>query len=99
MSNQEKQAAKMKAKAALQKFLTAVVQPTKEDLMQNQLEVRVETVYGLPKVYPVNAQAKKLAELLGTKTFTPFQMKAAKELGFVFVPVASAAQQALAGVL
>ncbi len=32
------------------------------------LEVTIKTVYGLPKVYPVNEAAQALADIAGTKT-------------------------------
>jgi hypothetical protein len=68
--------------------------------MEKQLQVRVETVYGVNRVYPVNDQAKKLATLLGTKTFTPYHMKNAAAMGFNFVTSQSLAElQALQSVL
>lgn len=50
-----------------------------------QLTVRVTNVYGNRAVYPVCDLAKKLADLLGTKTFTDEAREKLANIGFTFV--------------
>ena len=46
------------------------------------LLVEYKNVYGNELVYPVNAKAKAIAKLAGSKTLTPQVIQIAKELGF-----------------
>jgi|TARA_R110002167_G_scaffold333498_1_gene540593 hypothetical protein len=46
------------------------------------LLVEYKNVYGNELVYPVNAKAKAIARLAGSKTLTPQAIRIAKELGF-----------------
>ena len=46
------------------------------------LLVEYKNVYGNELVYPVNAKAKAIAKLAGSKTLTPQAIRIAKELGF-----------------
>lgn len=47
------------------------------------ITVRITNVYGNRTVYPVCATALKLADLIGTKTFTPRALEQIKGLGYV----------------
>jgi hypothetical protein len=49
------------------------------------LLVEYKNVYGNELVYPVNAKAKAIAKLAGSKTLTPQAILIAKELGFRIV--------------
>jgi hypothetical protein len=55
----------------------------------------MRSVYGAQKIYPVNAAAEKLAELVGAKTLSGRQLAMAQDLGcsvkFVEDPKARAA--------
>lgn len=44
--------------------------------------VHIREVYGRPTVYPVNETAKLLAQLAGTKTFTPQALATVAKLGY-----------------
>jgi len=46
------------------------------------ITVRITNVYGNRTVYPVCATALKLADLIGTKTFTPRAIEQIKGLGY-----------------
>lgn len=46
------------------------------------ITVRITNVYGNRAVYPVCATALKLADLIGTKTFTPRTLEQIKGLGY-----------------
>ena len=46
------------------------------------LRVRVADQYGRPVIYPVNQQAKWLADVAQTKTLTPHAIKIARQMGF-----------------
>ena len=50
-----------------------------------ELTIRVTNVYGNRAVYPVCETAKRLTQLLGTKTFTPDAIEHLKGIGFSFV--------------
>jgi len=39
--------------------------------MALKMEVKVDKVYGVLKLYPVSAEAKAIAKIAGTKTLTP----------------------------
>ena len=56
--------------------------------MNTRVEVEVRNVYGVPTVYPVNEQAKLLAEMVGTKTLTHKTLAMAERMGFSVVTVA-----------
>jgi hypothetical protein len=47
-------------------------------------QIEVKEVYGNRTIYPVNDQAKLLAQIAGTKTLTVGTLNLAKKLGFVF---------------
>ncbi len=47
-----------------------------------QITVRIANNYGARTVYPVCEVARKLAELIGTKTFTDRALAQIKELGY-----------------
>lgn len=51
----------------------------------NRVIVEVREVYGTLKAYPVNDQAKRLAELAGTKTLTGRAMRLASDMGLIVV--------------
>ena len=50
-----------------------------------ELEVKVKNVYGNTYYYPTCRDGETLAELAGTKTLTPANMKLANRLGYTFV--------------
>ena len=51
--------------------------------MKIVIEVAVKSVYGSLKIYPVNESAKRLAELIGTKTLNNGDLdRAAQAFGF-----------------
>ena len=50
--------------------------------MDTILEVQVRTVYGTDRIYPINEQARKVAELVGRKTLTKDDLAKLKDLGF-----------------
>ena len=51
--------------------------------MNTNILVRITNNYGSRAVYPVCDTAKKLAALVGTKTFTPETLARIQGLGFV----------------
>lgn len=50
--------------------------------MQTTITVRITNVYGNRCVYPVCEVARKLADLIGTKTFTERAIAQIKSLGY-----------------
>jgi hypothetical protein len=48
----------------------------------NAITVRITNNYGARAVYPVCETAHKLADLVGTKTFTPAALKKIEALGY-----------------
>jgi hypothetical protein len=50
-----------------------------------ELIVKIKTVYGVDKIYPVNEAAKFIAEIAGTVTLTAAAIKAAKKAGYTIV--------------
>jgi len=52
--------------------------------MSTIIEVEIKTAYGNERIYPVNEAGRKLARLVGSKTFTRETVALAKELGFSF---------------
>ena len=50
----------------------------------NTITVRITNNYGARAVYPVCETARKLADLIGTKTFTDRAIDQLKALGYVF---------------
>ena len=50
--------------------------------MNTTITVRVTNNYGTRAVYPVCETAQKLADLIGTKTFTPAALAKIQALGF-----------------
>ena len=60
---------------------------TKENHMDNIIQIRVKDVYGKPTVYPVNIQAHRLAHLVGTKTLTHNALAGAEAMGFTIQEV------------
>jgi len=53
------------------------------------IQVTIKSVYGNDLVYPVCDTAKKLVELAGRKTFTDWDIKLIKELGYKFETVSA----------
>lgn len=47
-----------------------------------ELIVKIKTVYGVDKIYPVNDAAKIIAEIANTTTLTEQAIKLAKQLGY-----------------
>jgi len=52
--------------------------------MTTIIEVEIKTAYGNERIYPVNEAGRKLALLVGCRTFTREVVALAKELGFKF---------------
>ena len=52
--------------------------------MNTIIEVEIKTAYGNERIYPTNEAGRKLARLVGSKTFTRDIIALAKELGFSF---------------
>lgn len=50
--------------------------------MDATLEVQVKLIYGTKRIYPINEQAKRVAFLLGRKTFTEDDVTKLKAIGF-----------------
>jgi len=48
------------------------------------IQVEIKTAYGNERIYPTNEAGRKLAKLIGSKTFTRETIALAKELGFTF---------------
>ena len=44
--------------------------------------VTVRRVYGLPVIYPANANARAFSAIAGTKTITPAMLRHIRALGF-----------------
>ena len=47
-----------------------------------ELIVKIKTVYGVEKIYPVCEAAKTIAEIAGTTTLTKETIALAKKLGY-----------------
>ncbi len=47
-----------------------------------KIQIKVKSVYGVERIYPVNDTAVKFGRLVGTKTFTKEQLKIIKDLGY-----------------
>lgn len=47
-----------------------------------QIEIEIKNVYGKINIYPINAEAKVFAELLGQKTLTLRDIAIIKTLGY-----------------
>jgi len=54
----------------------------------NTVTVSLREVYGVVRIYPVNARAMSLLSLAGTKTFSKDHLRAIEELGFTVRTVA-----------
>ena len=50
--------------------------------MNTQIVVLIKNVYGEELSYPVNEQARLLAQIAGTKTLTPATLQRAHAMGF-----------------
>lgn len=55
--------------------------------MNNQLHIQIKTVFGKEMIYPANDQARRLCEMVGSKTLTPQIIRDACTMGFVMVEV------------
>jgi hypothetical protein len=47
-----------------------------------EIVVRIKNVYGVDKVYPVSPNAHLFADIAGTTTLRPSDLKAIQELGY-----------------
>ena len=47
-----------------------------------EIVVRIKNVYGVEKVYPVSPNAHLFADIAGTTTLRPSDLKAIQELGY-----------------
>jgi hypothetical protein len=59
--------------------------------MENVIQIQVRTVYGVMQAYPVNEQAKLLAQIAGTKTLQHATLAYAERMGFQIEQVQQAA--------
>jgi hypothetical protein len=50
--------------------------------MNENIVVRIKTVYGVDKVYPVCEKAQLFADIAGTTTLRPSDLKAIQALGY-----------------
>jgi hypothetical protein len=50
-----------------------------------EILVKIKSNYGTRAVYPVCEISKKLADLIGTKTFTAESIDKLKALGYIFI--------------
>ena len=50
--------------------------------MSENIVVRIKTVYGVDKVYPVCTKARLFADIAGTTTLRPSDLKAIRALGY-----------------
>jgi len=50
--------------------------------MNTVIVITIKSVYGRDTIYPVNDQAKRLANLVGTKTLTQQTIRDAMGMGF-----------------
>ena len=50
--------------------------------MENSISISIKSVYGEEKAYPVCANAKTFADMLGTKTLTRDALSSIKKLGY-----------------
>ena len=53
--------------------------------MEMEILVKIKSNYGTRAVYPVCEISKKLAALIGTKTFTADAIGKIKALGYIFI--------------
>jgi hypothetical protein len=53
--------------------------------METKIIIKVQSLYGGYRIYPVCAQAKLLAEIAGTKTLTHGALARAERMGFQIV--------------
>ncbi len=51
------------------------------------IKVQIRAAYGMNRAYPMNAEAKALARLAGSKTLTASALKCAESLGFTIEAV------------
>jgi len=50
--------------------------------MNTTIQITIKSVYGRETIYPANDQAKRLAEMVGTKTLTQQTVRDAMGMGF-----------------
>lgn len=50
--------------------------------MSQKIQVKIKTVYGVDRAYPICSVAKLLCELGGGKSFTDKDIKVIKKLGY-----------------
>ena len=54
----------------------------KESMNNLEIMVRIKNVYGTDKIYPISPNAKLFADIAGTTTLRPSDLKAIQELGY-----------------
>lgn len=52
-------------------------------MMDQTIELTVRSVYGVKRIYPHNAIARKITDLIGRKTFTYEDVAKLEDMGFV----------------
>lgn len=58
------------------------------------IKIMIRSVYGNQLVYPANPQADKLANILGTKTFSTKVLAGLRDMGFKIEKVSEASADA-----
>jgi ATP phosphoribosyltransferase len=54
----------------------------KESMNNLEIMVRIKNVYGTDKIYPVSPNAHLFADIAGTTTLRPSDLKAIQQLGY-----------------
>jgi tRNA-binding EMAP/Myf-like protein len=57
-----------------------------------KVQVKIKSVYGVDKIYPISEEAQIFAEMIGQKTLTVDNIKYIKMLGYVVEVVSDAVQ-------
>lgn len=55
------------------------------ETMAHEIVVRIKNVYGVEKVYPVSPNAHLFADIAGTTTLRPSDLKAIQDLGYKII--------------
>lgn len=53
--------------------------------MEKQITVKIKSIFGIDKIYPVCSTSKKLTKLLGQLTFTERNIEIIEELGYSII--------------
>jgi hypothetical protein len=61
-------------------------------IQPKKVQVKIKSVYGVDKIYPINEEAQIFAEMIGQRTLTMDNIKYIKLLGYVVEVVSDAVQ-------